>query len=489
MIKKKIFLNKDLLIYLVLSLVFVLTVQQFLLFKGNIAHIIHSVKYLPGNNLKYDWIANQTNHLPFFAHFNHFLLFFFPKNILYVVHGFLLGLCSLFIFLICKFVFPKLENKPAYLIWFSSFIFIFHENTFFSGVAGQHVIDAGYEPASFGILFFLGIYFFLIDKIFLSAFFICLSASFHPTYVLHSGFITCGFLFYYLINKKINFFSKYFLFYFLLILPITIFIILKFLLLDSEVIKIGQEILLKRIPHHANIHQWLTYKDLFFLVTYVVSLHMIKKNKFYLPFLIFGIFSISLSVIQFFLNYKFLALAFPWRTSVFIAPLSSMIILSFLIDKINFKKGYLKLISLLCFLIFSAFFFIKSHYLKDLNAVFKKKLILAHKIKLNYNVIDQLLVPGNLDYIRLNTGIPIFIDWKHHAFKYDEIIEWRERLDLVNEFYGKKNFKDKTAVLKKIQKKEKISHILIFKHKSIIHCNSLIDDDKFMLVDAQKCFN
>ena len=37
----------------------------------------------------------------------------------------------------------------------------------------------------------------------------------------------------------------------------------------------------------------------------------------------------------------------------------------------------------------------------------------------------------------MNTGLPIFIDWKHHAFKYDEIIHFfKERLEV----FGSKTF-------------------------------------------------
>ena len=52
---------------------------------------------------------------------------------------------------------------------------------------------AGFTVA-LGILIFVGIYFYLSDRIFLSVLFICLGASFHPTYVLHSGFLISGIL-------------------------------------------------------------------------------------------------------------------------------------------------------------------------------------------------------------------------------------------------------------------------------------------------------
>ena len=35
----------------------------------------------------------------------------------------------------------------------------------------------------------------------------------------------------------------------------------------------------------------------------------------------------------------------------------------------------------------------------------------------------------------MNTGLPIFIDWKHHAFKYSEIIIWKNRMNLAEKFF------------------------------------------------------
>ena len=112
----KINLKNDKLVYFFLSLLFVLTVQQFDLYKGNAAHLIHSIKFFDTNKLQNDWIANQENHLPLFAYFNHFLIKIFSKNIIYVIHSLLLGICPLYLFLISKNLFPKIKNKNLFII-------------------------------------------------------------------------------------------------------------------------------------------------------------------------------------------------------------------------------------------------------------------------------------------------------------------------------------------------------------------------------------
>ena len=482
-------LNNSTLVYICLSLIFVLTIQIFDPFRGNAAHLIHSIKYFDTNKLENDWIANQAHHLPVFVQFNYVLIKLLSSKVIYFIHGILLALCALYLFLISKNLFPKLETRNLAIIWFALFTILFHENSFFSGVAGQSVIDIGYQPASFGILFFIGIYYFLIKKYFLCILFICLGASFHPTYVLHSGFLVLGILTYFILSKNYQNFLKTLIIYSILILPITLFIIINFLIIDENLTTLGQEILLDRIPHHADIKYWLSYKDLFFLVTYLYALYIVRKNKqFFTLFLIFGICPILLSLTQYFYDINSLALAFPWRSSVFITPISSVIILSSWIEKIKLDINKLKIVSFSLILLISTFFFIKSHFIKDLNGEFTKKLILSEEIKKNFDSIERILIPTNLDYIRMYTGLPIFINWKHHAFRFDQLIKWRKRMNLADEFYSNNNIESQLIKLKEIQKIENISHILIYKDKLKIECNDLINHEVFILVDAKACY-
>ncbi len=486
---KKLNLNIDKIFFILLSLLFVLTIQIFDIYKGNANHLIHSIKEFDDNKLQNDWIANQEHHIPLFAYFNYLLIKVFSSKSIYFVHSILLASCSLFLFLISKNLFPKLKIRNLYILWFAFFTILYHENSFFSGVAGQSVIDEGYQPASYGILFFIGIYFFLIEKNFLSILFICLGASFHPTYVLHSGFLLLGILGYNFWSKKYLNCLKIGIIYSLLILPITLFIILNFFTIDKNLIVIGQEILLDRIPHHADIHNWLSYKDAFFFATYLYSLYLMRNNKRFLIFFsIFGLCPILLSITQYFVNINSLALAFPWRSSVFITPISTIIILSYFLEKIKLEEFRFKLLSYFFLVITITFFFIKSHYIKNLNNEFQNKLALTQEIRKNFDLIERLLVPSHLQYIRMNSGLPIFVDWKHHAFRYDQIIEWKERVKLADGFFISKSENEKLLKLKKIQDIEFISHILIKKNELKVGCYNLIDHVEFALVSVQDCY-
>ena len=73
-LKQILSINDQIFLIFVLSLIFGFTVQQFLLFKGNIAVLIHALEIFNDNKLQNDWTANQTDHLPLFTLFNIFLM-------------------------------------------------------------------------------------------------------------------------------------------------------------------------------------------------------------------------------------------------------------------------------------------------------------------------------------------------------------------------------------------------------------------------------
>ena len=145
--------KKEFIILIILSSIFALTVQQNYLFQGNHAHLIHSLKNINLMDLNNDWISSITNHVPIFTFFNYIFIKFFSVNIIHIIHFLLLIITAISIFYICKKILKNI-NFSAYCFWFAFFIILFHEKTFFNGVAGQGVLNHVYQPSSFGVLFF-----------------------------------------------------------------------------------------------------------------------------------------------------------------------------------------------------------------------------------------------------------------------------------------------------------------------------------------------
>ena len=88
----------------------------------------------------------------------------------------------------------------------------------------------------------------------------------------------------------------------------------------------------------------------------------------------------------------------------------------------------------------------------------------------------------------LRIGLPIFIDWKHHAFKYDEIIIWKKRMDLAQKFYQADRYENQKEIITNINYIENISHILIEKKNFKFGCKNLINHKIYALINAKTCF-
>ena len=102
--------------------------------------------------------------------------------------------------------------------------------------------------------------------------------------------------------------------------------------------------------------------------------------------------------------------------------------------------------------------------------------------------MERILIPVDLSYIRMNTGLPIFIDWKYHAFKYSELIKWKKRIILANQFYETSDFDKQKIIFEDINQIEKISHILIYKNQLRKDCDNLIEHNIYALINAYTCY-
>ena len=179
---------------------------------------------------------------------------------------------------------------------------------------------------------------------------------FSPNLCSSLWFLLLGIFTYYVVKKEYATLIRVSIIYFILILPITLYIIINFFFIDKNLILEGQKILLDRAVHHAVIQSWFSYKDLISISIYLISLMIIfEKKKFFIPFLVFGFASIIFSFTQFFIQSNTLALSFPWRSSVFLIPISTDNF--FFFNKTFFcSKKYLKILSIIL-IFFSISFF------------------------------------------------------------------------------------------------------------------------------------
>ena len=125
----------------------------------------------------------------------------------------------------------------------------------------------------------------------------------------------------------------------------------------------------------------------------IASLYLIRNFKtLYVPMITVFILSIGLTVLQFFFENKFIGLLFPWRSSVFLVPLSSLIIMSFILNyfnKFNIDKYFYIPVILLIFLIYQK----KLYYFTYNTEISRNEIQVINFLKSNSNLFEKMLIP------------------------------------------------------------------------------------------------
>jgi hypothetical protein len=309
----------------------------------------------------------------------------------------------------------------------------------------------------------------------------------------------CGYLIYLLIYREYKVVFKITLISLALISPIVSYLFSNIYISDYQLYVEGQTIMAEiRIPHHTQVHSWFSYKDLQILIVIFFALFLSYNNKrLFIPLSFVVLTTIILTIIQYYTSSNFLGLLFPWRSSVYIVPICSMIVLSRILILVNNK--FLKLFTK--FYSYLAYFFLILIIFFSINGIFdsyksyknhKQKYPISNLINIHKNDITRILIPTNLEYIRLNTGLPIFVDWKTVPYRNDALIKWYERIKLTNSFYGATELENQKLLFKKIYDVEQISHLLIRdNNKNILfkNCEHLFKNYGYLFYDLRKCTN
>lgn len=435
--------------------------------------------------LKEDWMIKTTDPFPLFTYLVNFTCRYFHEHLFYLyyiillsvyIYG-LLGIVSIIFdvdkekskFLTIILVLTALHSKVVGFI--SQKIFAVDLSWFLqSGVAKQHILGPVFQPSTFAVFIILSIYFFLRKRQSLSLFSLALAVYFHPSpnYILSGVVLSLSYIYILCLEKKAL--AKVFAFgilAFILILPAIIFLYQSFGPTSPEIWRKSQQILVKfRLPQHADYQLWLNAECLIKILLISIALYLARKTRLFYVMLFPFVVMLVLTVVQVFFKSLTLALFFPWRISVFLVPVSVGIIIADIISIL--WQSFSRQISG------------KASLLLKINTISMVLLVLggicAMKYKFDYYssqpsvaVMDYIkkaklkeeiyLVPPELEDFRLYVGVPIFVDYKTHPYKDIEVVEWYNRIQLVDRFYFDKNARGKLA--EKLINDYAITHILV----------------------------
>jgi len=314
------------------------------------------------------------------------------------------------------------------------------------GVADQRMLGPVFQPSAFGVFLALSAALFLRRKTYLAVLATGLAAIFHATYVLPSGMLTLAYM-YVTWKEKRNPVETFLigLVALLAVSPALYYAINIFSATSPEATSQARQILVEfRIPHHALISQWLDATVAVKVSLISFALYLARKRRLFWVLFIPAILSVILTLIQAITANLSLAILFPWRVSILLVPLAVTVILARIVEWLHKRMSSMPercthLLAVASLGLIAMTVLVGAiRFSLDLER--KSNLPergLYHYVSLHKQTGEVFLIPVKMQDFRLETGAPVYIDFKSIPYQDNEIVEWYRRNQLANRFYHK----------------------------------------------------
>lgn len=464
------------LVFLILwVLIFTIAYAQSPLYTSNQnQYFLHGLAQAKWGFLGEDWLANTLDPTPAFSKLIEITWKTIPwEPIFYLYFGVLVGVYLFSILGIADQLWGFSTTRSKRWLYLSSLVILHSAALRYlisrvlgvswdylldGGVAGQRLLGTVLQPSTFGVLLVLSIYL-LLRRSYVWAI-ICLLAatSFHPTYLLSAGVLTAvymGILFWE--SKDLRASLAFGMGALLGVIPTLYHVYATFGNTNPELTAQAREILINfRIPHHAVVAEWLDASVLvklgFVGLTLIILQSCRKKafspsdatvasaTKLFHIILWPALIAILLTIIQVITGNVTLALLFPWRLSTWLIPLSISLAAGWgvhlLYNRLQLERfsSWVLAVSLITALIFAVMGMVKFQISWQEKNSAPDRPMMAF-VEANKQSNEVYLTPIKMQDFRLETGAPVYVDFKSIPYKDVEVLEWYRRVQLAEDFY------------------------------------------------------
>ena len=320
-------------------------------------------------------------------------------------------------------------------------------DVFPEGLAGQYMLGDYYQPCCFGVLLFAGIAAYISGRILPAAACFMLAPLFHPAYLISSALIAAA-LIVLPANRGLGIGrDKRILFILLVAAGVGAygFYNMNSLTSGDPAVRIAAHRLIAetRIPQHSLPSAWkIVPTVLFFLIASAAA--WLGRKRLVGQLLVVLVPVVAATVLWAAAAYNpTVAVAAPWRVSVFLAPLSWILLLFALarwIARSTKERLALPLTPRVKkWLVFAGICACLGGVLNlgvDYTRKTRNKEYALTRFLVTYHTSgNQYLIPPEQKRIRLEAGVPVFATWKSHPTKDSEFLDWNKRIEAARTIY------------------------------------------------------
>ena len=485
--------------FLVLCLLFAGAYYQQPLFSSNQnAYFLSGLARAGYGYLSSDWFVQQTDIVPVFSAMVSLVHWFGSHWMFYALHGAIATIYAISLFAITTrssvstlrlqqtavfFSLLTFVHSPWILDHFSTLlpglrgvIVVIQEVTASStdGLAAQFILGRYLQPSAFGVLLLTSLALFIYGKEHMAILCAVVAATIHPSLILHAGILIAAYMTLLISEKRVWKAAKIGTLALVLILPIVLYVGDRFFFSDTQAIhSVGQAISAEvRQPHHAKISVWFSRWSCFQLAIVFAGLMLSRQCKrLFIILLACSIAAVGLTLLQVISGSPALALLFPWRTSAWLIPVCTAIVLGnvsiFVGTLINMIPAHrIRGLSGKCVVVLSISFLGAVCLLGVDRTISEARADRDYGTVISYARMHSgreqtYLIPLNLERFRLAAGLPVFVDWKCCPYRSSEIIEWYDRVRLARAFYEAKNSTDAIVAWTNIQEHARVTHVIV----------------------------
>jgi hypothetical protein len=235
----------------------------------------------------------------------------------------------------------------------------------------------------------------------------------------------------------------------------------------------GKQLLYQvRIPHHADPTVWLNPTSLLQIALIIAAIGLTRQKA--LRWLCGIPFSVAmlLTLLVYLTKNPSLALLFPWRVTTVLVPLSVIVLLSRLVEKIPSEIDQPKRELLIWILPSISTALITITILVGwvrINLDFQNKQSLPERPLMEYvfqhkQAQEVYLIPLKMQDFRLTSAAAVYVDFKSTPYHPNEVIEWYRRYRIASAFYRSPSCEQLDTL-----RQEGISHIVL-PHALSLNC-------------------
>ncbi|MCE9530202.1 MAG: hypothetical protein K8T89_03560 [Planctomycetes bacterium] len=452
-----------------------------------------------------DWLANTLDPTPVFSGMVAFTQRFLHPWLFHAIHLLLMMIYFASLMVIGGTLIPSRQTRPFRLFALGCLLIVIHAGIvrlvsirlagidypwyLQTGVANQYILGPGLQPSAFGVLLLASVAAFVKGRTVLAVLFSSGACCLHATYLLPAAMLTIVYMVELYRDGRARTAIQLGIGSLLTVLPVVLHTAVTFYPTSSDLYARSQDLLANvRIPHHSLVRRWLDPIAIGQLLWIGAAIMLVRKTKLFLFCAIPAAIAVGLTLIQVATDSLSLALLFPWRISVVLMPIATCVILARLVFLLS-EKRWFWVGGVACVTTVVAFGVVIQlggwAYPSDEREIPALQAIRASKEPGDVYLIpvrvpavgsgprgavslsfappptnkDKHHIAVDLQRFRLFTGAPIYVDFKSIPYKDRELVEWRRRLQMVEDWYAKADWSN--PVIRAELKHEGITHVVI----------------------------